>query len=68
MTLVTANNNIIRIFKIYLNEFNLSNISDIEKFYKQITYHDIALSIRLLKDESIHHTIHKQKEMNLKMY
>lgn len=36
-------------------------MSDIEEFYKHTTYRDIALSIRLLKDESIHRTIHKAK-------
>ncbi len=37
------------------------NMTDIESFYKKTTYKDIALSIRLLKDESIHRTIHKAK-------
>jgi len=37
------------------------NMTKIERFYKKTTYKNIALSIRLLKDESIHRTIHKAK-------
>lgn len=44
-----------------IREGKEGNMSDIEKFYKQMTYRDIALSIRLLKDDSIHRTIHKAK-------
>ena len=36
-------------------------MNDFESFYKKTTYKDIVLSIRLLKDESIHRTIHKAK-------
>ncbi len=44
-----------------IREGKNGNMSNIEKFYKQTTYRHIALSIRLLKDESIHRTIHKAK-------
>ena len=52
-------NSFITISKI--REGKNGNMTDIERFYKQTTYKDIALSIRLLKDESIHRTIHKAK-------
>lgn len=44
-----------------IREGKNGSMTDIESFYKQTTYKDIALSIRLLKDESIHRTIHKAK-------
>ena len=54
-----STNTFISISKI--REGKNGNMSDIERFYKETTYKDIALSIRLLKDESIHRTIHKAK-------
>ncbi|SMO93564.1 DNA helicase-2 / ATP-dependent DNA helicase PcrA [Saccharicrinis carchari] len=44
-----------------IREGKNGNMTAIESFYKKTTYKDIALSIRLLKDESIHRTIHKAK-------
>jgi DNA helicase-2/ATP-dependent DNA helicase PcrA len=44
-----------------IREGKNGNMTDIESFYKKTTYKDIALSIRLLKDESIHRTIQKAK-------
>ena len=44
-----------------IRESQTGNMSKVESFYKQTPYSDIALTIRLVKDESLHRTIHKAK-------
>jgi DNA helicase-2/ATP-dependent DNA helicase PcrA len=44
-----------------IQEFKKGIITPTADFYKSSTYKDVALSIRLTKDESIHRTIHKAK-------
>ncbi len=44
-----------------IQEYKKGEITPIADFYKNTTYKEVALSIRLIKDESIHRTIHKSK-------
>ena len=44
-----------------IRESKTGDMSSIESFYKQTLYKDVALTIRLIKDESMHRTIHKAK-------
>jgi len=44
-----------------IQERESGNSTKVESVYKNTNYNDLALSIRLLKDETIHRTIHKAK-------
>jgi len=44
-----------------IQERKSGNPTKVESLYKNTDYKDLALSIRLLKDETIHRTIHKAK-------
>ena len=44
-----------------IRESKTGEMSNVESFYKQMSYKDVALTIRLIKDESMHRTIHKAK-------
>ena len=44
-----------------IRENKKGNPSKVETFYKNTQYKELALTIRLIKDESIHRTIHKAK-------
>ena len=44
-----------------IRESQTGNMSKVESFYKKTPYSDIAITIRLVKDESLHRTIHKAK-------
>ncbi|MCK0158928.1 ATP-dependent helicase [Cellulophaga sp. F20128] len=44
-----------------IRESKTAEMTRVEAFYKETSYKDLALTIRLLKDASLHRTIHKAK-------